>query len=186
MQFDRSDLARAREEATALVRQSRYSQAADVLAAAAEPATQVLGALDPSVISLRFELANVRFDGGDYRGAAPLYGDLARDLDSHGTDDERVLYCRRQEATCNALIGETSLALRQLGELLEVERRRHGDDDQRVLELRRQIVLLQLGTGRTEEAAASARAAMNDAERSLGLSHPITAALRELLANIRR
>jgi hypothetical protein len=185
-QFSRSDVDRARAEATALVQQSRYGQAAEILAAVAGPATQVLGSLDPSVVSLRFELANVRFDGGDYRGAASVYGGLARDLGDPDTDDDLALRCRRQEATCNALIGETSLALRQLEELLEAERRRYGDDDERVLELRRQIALLQLGTGRTEEAAASARTAVIDADRALGSTHPVTTALRELLSTIRR
>jgi serine/threonine protein kinase len=186
MRFSRSDVDRARVEANSLVEQSRYSQAAEVLAAAAAPATLALGAHDPSVINLRLELANVRFDGGDYRGAALVYGSLVRDLEDREGDTEIVLRCRRQEATCNALIGQTSLALRQLGELLDAERREHGDHDERVLELRRQIALLQLATGRSEEAAVTAHTAAVDADRVLGPEHPVTTALHELLSSVRR
>ena len=179
--FDRAELDRVREEASVLVKESRYSQAAEILAAAAVPATRVLGALDPSVISLRFELANVRFDGGDYRGAAPVYRDLARDLGARNIDDELALRCRLQEATCNALIGESALAVQQLGDLLDDVLRVHGADDERALELRRQIALLDLGLGRRREARAELRALLADAERVRGPHDPLTNDVRTAL-----
>lgn len=181
LDFDRAELDRAREEASVLVKESRYSQAAEILAAAAEPATRVLGALDPSVISLRFELANVRFDGGDYRGAAPVYRDLARDLGARNADDELALRCRLQEATCNALTGETSLALQQLVQLLEHMRRLYGEHDDRVLELRKQVGLIQLGNGQETEAVTTLTTLLADYERLRGPAHTTVVQLRNLI-----
>ncbi|GEL18366.1 serine/threonine-protein kinase [Pseudonocardia asaccharolytica] len=180
--FSRGELERARAEADSLVRESRYSQAAEVLAAVAQPATRMLGAADPDVLSLRFQLAIIRFDGGDYRRAAPTFADLAADIAAHvGPDEELALRCRRQEATCNALIGQTSKALRQLGELLEVERGRYGADDERVLELRKQIGLLQLGSGRQEAAQQTLRGLLADVERVKGPHDAAVEAIRKLI-----
>jgi hypothetical protein len=187
VRFSRRDLARAREEATSLIRQSRYSQAAEVLTAVAAPATRVLGAADPEVLSLRFELANVRFDGGDYRGAAPLYRELAAEIGGRtGPEDGLALRCRLQEATCNALIGQTGRALEQLMSLLDDERRLYGSDDERVLELRKQIGLLQLGSGRQEEAATTLEALLADVERVRGNNHEAASKVRELLQGLDR
>jgi tetratricopeptide (TPR) repeat protein len=177
----RSEIARAREEAKGLVAQSRYSQAAEVLAATAAPATRALGSADPEVVSLRFELANVRFDGGDYRGAAPIYRDLIGDLADLAEDDELALRCRVQEATCNALIGQTSLALEQLKSLLELENRLYGEDDDRVLDLRKQVGLLQLGGGHQAEAMTTLTALLTDIEQLHGSEHPTASHLRGLL-----
>ncbi|MDF2708195.1 MAG: protein kinase [Nonomuraea muscovyensis] len=47
--------------------ESRFTQAADVLAEVGEPAARALGHGDPDVISLRIELADVLFLGGDHR-----------------------------------------------------------------------------------------------------------------------
>ncbi len=177
--FSRGDLARAREEADSLVRHSHYSRAAEVLSAAAASATRVLGPADPDVLSLRFELANVRFDGGDYRRAAQVYRELAVDVArTKGPDNELALRCRLQEATCRAVTGEVDLALPQLEELLADERRLYGADDDRVLELRKQVALLVLGTGRRAEALALLRALLADVERVRGAADP---ELRELL-----
>ncbi|MFC7642631.1 serine/threonine-protein kinase [Streptosporangium lutulentum] len=60
--FSRGDIERARREAMSLARDSRYSQAVEVLAAVAEPAGRVLGAEDPEVLNLRGQLANVLFE----------------------------------------------------------------------------------------------------------------------------
>ncbi|MEO3748075.1 serine/threonine-protein kinase [Plantactinospora sp. B5E13] len=139
----RGDLDQARSEARRLVEQSRHRQAADVLAAVVEPASRALGPLDDDVLSVRLQLAEVLFNGGDYRRAAPAYQRLAADLAQRpGVPVERALDCRRQEAACHALTGQTSLALRQLDELLRDERAEFGDDHERVVELRRQIRLL--------------------------------------------
>lgn len=174
----REDLARARAEAASLVRRSCYSDAASVLAAVVDPATRILGAADPDVVSLRFELANIRFDGGDFRAAAPLYGDLAAHLP---TEDDLALRCRRQAATCHALTGDARGALRELDALLDDERRIFGADHERVLELQLQLALLQRAAGQPTNARISARAALDIAERTLNPDHPTTTALRELV-----
>jgi serine/threonine protein kinase len=180
--FSRSELVRARSEAGSLARRSHYSEAAQILTAVVDPATRLLGPADRDVLSLRFELANIRFDGGDYRSAAEEYRKLAADIAAHvGADDDRILQCRLQEATCNALTGATELALQQLGDLLDDVLREHGADDDRALELRRQIALLHLGTGRRREARAELRALLADAERVRGQNDPLTSGVRAAL-----
>lgn len=174
----RDDIVRARTEAASLVRRSCYSDAASVLAAVVDPATELLGVSDPDVVSLRFELANIRFDGGDFRAAAPVYGDLAAHLPA---DDDLALRCRRQAATCHALAGDTERALRELDDLLADERRIFGPDHERVPELQLQLALLQRAAGRPTKASASAREALAVAERALNPDHPTSVALRELL-----
>jgi eukaryotic-like serine/threonine-protein kinase len=183
--FGRDDLERARRKAASLVRQSRYSQAAEVLAAVAEPAARALGSTDSDVVSLRRELADVLFEGGDYRNAGPAYRRLATDLADRG-DTELVFRSRLQEATCNALLGQTGLALRQLQDLRDDEQRAYGHDDPRVLELRFQIGLLQLGSGQRAAADATLRDLLSTVVRLHGPDHPTARRIRELRGSHRR
>jgi eukaryotic-like serine/threonine-protein kinase len=184
-QFGRAELDRAREQAAELIRQSRYSQAAEVLSAVMEPASRALGDADDDVVSLRRELAEVLFEGGDYRAAAPQFRQLARDLAArHGPEAEQVLHHRMQEATCHALLGETSRALQQLGELLADERGVFGDEHPKTLELRRQIGLLQLGAGRRAAAEQTLTGLLDDLTRLRGADHAAVADVRDLLTAI--
>lgn len=181
----RSDVERARTEAGSLVKQSRFSQAAEVLDETISAASTTFGDLDPEVVSLRLEWANVLFEGGEYRRAAPAYQALARDIAKReGADSELVFRCRLQEATCNALVGDANVALRLLDSLLNDERRVFGPDDPRTLELRRQIGLLQLGSGQRNIAARTMSALLDDLVRLHGASHPAVSKIRELLEGI--
>ncbi|GIF48205.1 serine/threonine protein kinase [Asanoa ferruginea] len=182
----RSDLERVRSEAHQLIAQSRYSQAADVLAEAAGPAGRSFGPTDRDVVDLRFELANVLFEGGDYRRAAPAYHDLGKDL---AVDDSRIdllLRCRLQEATCHALTGQSSHALSQLQDVLRAYRQAYGDGDPRTLELRRQIGLLELGTGQRQAAEQTLSALLADLKRAHNPANPSTTEVADLLASLRR
>lgn len=185
--ISRGELERARREAGDLTRQARFSQAAEVLSGVVENASVALGRADTDVLSLRLELADVLFLGGDYRGAAPAFRDLAGDLAGRdGRDGELVLRCRQQEATCNAVLGETTAALRQLNSLLVDEKRVFGPDDERTLELRRQIGLLLLSSGDSGEAQPFLSHLLADLERVYGAGHPSTRGVRELLAGLDR
>ena len=185
--FSRGELDRARHDASQLIKESRFSQAAEVLAAVVEPASRILGSTDDDVASLRLELANVLFEGGDYRRAAPAYEKLAADLAArHGRDAEVVLRCRLQEATCHALVGHTSQALRQLDGLLLDQRRVFGEDDSRTLELRRQIGLLQLGAGQRRAAEQTLRQVMTDLTRLHGPGNPSVAGIADVLTGLHR
>jgi serine/threonine protein kinase len=185
--LERSDLRRARDEASKLTRSARFSQAAETLVDMVEPATKVFGADDSDVLSLRLELANVRFYGGDYRTAAPEFRQIAADLArQRGADDELALRCRLQEATCHAAVGETAEALRQLQVLLADEERVFGPNDARPLELRRQIGLLLLGTGETAKARARLSVLHDDFVRLHGPDHPTVRELDERLSGLDR
>jgi hypothetical protein len=183
----RRELDRARSEASRLVKQSRYSQAADVLAAVVEAPTQSRGVVEDDVVSVRLDLANVLFEGGDYRRAAPEFQQLAADLAvMRGPDAEPVLDCRLKEATCNALVGQTNLALRQLGDLLQDERRVFGADDPRTFDLRRQIGLLQLGAGQRQAAEQTLTQLLTDLRRRHSPDHPAVTGTADLLTGLRR
>jgi hypothetical protein len=185
--FSRGRLDRAREQAAELIAQSRFSQAAQVLDAVAGPATEALGPADSAVVSLRLELANALFEGGDYRNAAPVYRRLGKDVAKHdGPDSELAFRCRLQDATCRALIGETDDAIRQLQTLLNDLTRVSGPTDSRTLDLRQQIGLLHLGAGRVAEATQILAALSIDLEKLHGQDHPLTAKVRGLLNGIRQ
>jgi hypothetical protein len=182
--IDRSELDRAREQASQLLHRSHYRTAAEVLGAVIEPATRAFGALDDDVVSLREQHANVLLDGGAFRPAARQFRQLARDLATrHGPDAEQVLHCRLQAAKCHAMLGETSRALVQLIDLLADQRRIHGDDDPQTLELRRQIGLLQLGAGEMTEAVSTFRLLAEDLGRIYGPDHPRVAEISGILAH---
>jgi hypothetical protein len=168
-------------------RQSRFSQAAELLASTVEPASRVFGDTDKDVMSLRLELANLLFEGGDHRNAAPQYQRLAADLaERDGVDDELVLHCRHKEATCHALVGDAGHALRLLDALLVDESRVFGAEDPRTIELRRQIALLQLGAGERDAARETLTRLLADLSRLHGPGHPSVAEIQELLGRVNR
>ncbi len=182
----RDRTAQAREEAAVLVRQARHRQAADLLESVLGQAEEVLGSRHPDVLALRTELAEALFADSDYRRAAPVFRALHQDLALvHGHSDDRVLHCRRREATCQALMGQTAEALRLLRRLLADQWALHGPDDRRTLELRRQIGLLELGAGDTEGARRTLSELLEDLERRHGPEHPDTVKVRESLQRLR-
>ncbi|MEX5636191.1 serine/threonine-protein kinase [Parafrankia sp. FMc2] len=181
--IDAAELRQVRDEARSLARSSRHSQAAAILAEAVDRASRALGADNADVLSLRLELAELMFEGGDFRRAVDEYAGIVIDLTHRdGRDSERLLLARLREATCRALIGDTARALEQLGSLLADETRAFGADDPRVLELRRQIGLLQLGAGQRAAAAKTLAALLADLQRVWGPDHPLVPVVRELLA----
>ncbi|MDN5858076.1 MAG: serine/threonine protein kinase [Pseudonocardia sp.] len=183
--FSRGELRRAREEARSLVRASRYEQAAEALATVAQQASMLLPGADPDLLSLRFELANVLFDGGDYARGGREFGALATDLaERDGPADGVVLQCRQQEATCTAMLGHVDEALAQLRALLADELRWLGIDDERVLNLRKHIGLLELGSDRPGRARATLGALLTDLERVHGPRNVATVEVRALIEGL--
>lgn len=183
--FSCGDIARARSEAKALADDSHHGRAVEVLNAVVAPASRALGSLDDEVLALRLHLAEVLFEGGDYRRAAPAFGELHRDLAiRHSLHDEGVFHCRRQEATCQALMGQTGTALRMLTGLLLDEQGVYGEDDPRTFELRRQVGLLELGAGDIDRARRTLSGLLDDLIRLYGQEHPETVRVRDSLARL--
>ncbi|SCL28644.1 Serine/threonine protein kinase [Micromonospora pallida] len=183
----RSELRRLRANAGRLAGASRYGQAADVLAAAVQPAIDALGRTDSDVVRARLELADALFEEGDYRRAAPVYEELATDVaQAEGPRAELALQCRLRSSTCRALFGETSEALRQLDALVRDQTDAFGADDPRTLELRRQIGLLQLGAGQRRAAEQTMSRLLADLTRLHGATHPRTQEIAGLLSGLRR
>ncbi|MFC7648559.1 protein kinase [Streptosporangium lutulentum] len=181
VQLGREDIERARKDAEALKAESRFSQAADVLAEVAGPAAGTFGPMSPDVVNLRIELAEVLFLGGDYRRAAPEFHRLAVDVAKvEGPGNNLALRCRLMAANCHAAVGETNLALIQLHRLLDDERR-FGADEERVLELRCQIGLLEFGSGNRTQAKRTLGELLSDLERRYGQHHPDVGKVREIL-----
>jgi hypothetical protein len=180
-----ADIALARKDVQMLKAESRFSQAAEMLAEVVGQAGRAWGAKHTDVIELRIELADVLFLGGDYRRAAPEFAALATDLaEREGPDNDLVLRFRLMEANCHAAVGETSLALSRLGGLLADERR-FGVDEDRILELRRQIGLLELGSGDRAKARATLRAVAADLEARYGSAHPHVEKIKEILGDLK-
>jgi len=183
----RRDIETARAQAGGLVRDSRYSEAARLLGGLVDPARDTFSPTDSDVISLRLEWANVLFESGDFRRAAPAYHDLRMDLtDRDGPDTELVFRCRMQYATCHKELGDTDTALPVLQELLADEQRVYGPADPRTIELRRQIGMLQLGSGHREAARETLGALLDDVRAKHGEHHPSVPKIEELLAGIPR
>ncbi|MFF5992773.1 serine/threonine-protein kinase [Prauserella flavalba] len=175
----------ARTQAANLVRQARYSEAADLLGSTVRAAGAVFGPVDAEVVELRMDWAHVLFEGGDYRAAAPAYQALKADLiERDGPDTDLVFRCRLQYATCHALLGATSVALVEMQSLAADERRVFGPDNPRLVELRRQIGLLQLGAGQREEAESTLRELRDDLVRTHGPRHAVVPKIEELLGSL--
>ncbi|MGW1060609.1 protein kinase domain-containing protein [Micromonospora rubida] len=183
----RAGLRRARAEAGRLIGSSRYGQAAEVLAAAVGPAIDALGRTDEDVVRIRLELADALFEEGDYRRAAPAYEELAEDVArEQGRHVDLALHSRLRGATCRALFGETSEALRQLEALVRDETEAFGAEDPRTLELRRQIGFLQLGTGQRRAAEQTLTALLADLTRLNSAVHPSAREIANLLSGLHR
>lgn len=153
-QEEHTQLVDARHQASALVRESRYSQAGTLLGNAVAQARRNGNPLDGQLVELWWEWANILFEGGDYHSAAPAFESLAAVLAEHGsTNMDLIFRCRRQHANCLALAGENERALDLMRALLADEQRVLGAADDRPLELRRQIgmLLLRLGAPETQQ-----------------------------------
>ncbi|WP_422733382.1 serine/threonine-protein kinase [Micromonospora sp. WMMD558] len=109
-------------------------------------------AQDGSGLERRLQLADRWFDDGDYPNAARAYADIADDLGVSENLD-RLLHCRKREATCYSRIGDGNRALRKLEELLRDVQPLIDGDDTRITDLQRDIGLLQLSAGRRHEAS---------------------------------
>ncbi|GHC83985.1 hypothetical protein GCM10007079_25530 [Nocardiopsis terrae] len=182
--LSRRDLERTRDEAAELGSSARYQQAAQTLREAVSSATASFGPTDPDTVRLRMDWANVLFEGGNFRGAAPVYAGLVEDLEGlEGEENQSLAFrCRLQNATCHALSGQTGAALSILSELLDDEVDVYGHDDHRPLELRRQIGLLELTAGRHEDAEHTLHDLREDLVRLHGPGHPTVTQLNDLLS----
>lgn len=182
--LSRVDVKRTRDEAAELGSSARYQQAAETLREAVSSATASFGPTDPDTVRLRVDWANVLFEGGNFRGAAPVYEDLVEDLEGvEGEENQSLVFrCRLQNATCHALSGQTGAALVILSNLLGDEVDVYGHDDHRPLELRRQIGLLELTAGRREDAELTLRELHDDLVRLHGPGHPTVTQLKDLLS----
>lgn len=177
------EIERARRDAAELVAQFRYSEAADTLMPVLEEAQATLGESSNEVVSVRQQLADVLFDGGDFGRAVPIYDRLITQA-ADRIDADLLLRHRFRLATCHALQGRISRALDELHGLLVDEKARYGDDDDRVLDIRHQIGLLQLGAGDRADAQRSLGALLTDLERLRGPNAADTTKVRDLLTSI--
>ncbi|MFI6454009.1 protein kinase [Streptosporangium amethystogenes] len=182
--INRDDFERARRDARKLKVESRFTQAADVLAEVMRPAEGSFGSASSEVVDLRIELAEALFLGGDYRRAAPEFHRLAADVAKvEGPGNNLALRCRLMEANCHAAVGEMSLALKQFRELLADERR-FGANEERIFELRRQIGLVELGSGNRAQARRTLEDLLGDLERRYGPQHAEAGKVRAILEGL--
>lgn len=181
----RDEVVRSREEAAALAGEGRYTQAAELLSDLAEPARLALGDDDAELQRLQLELADVLFDGGDYRRAVHAYRTAAADLaEWEGPDDPHVLHCREREAVCHAQLGSAGSALRALEALLGDIAPQRDPDDALVLRLREEIARTKLAAARTAEARRELSELMTELVSRHGDTHPQIPGLRAILTEL--
>ncbi|SDZ59736.1 Serine/threonine protein kinase [Asanoa ishikariensis] len=182
----RQALTKVRGDVGQLIRDTRFSEAAEILADAENTGREAFGATDNEVLRIRYDLANALFEGGDYRRAAPVYQALAADLLAGGAGSSDMVFdCRVRAAICQAMTGEARQALEQLDGLLAYRRGSYGADDPRTLELRKQIALLQLRSGQHDRAQKTLTSLLDDVRRLPAGTDPSPAEVADLLASIR-
>ncbi len=149
----REDIKAAYAHSAALLEEERFSQAAEVLAEAIEPAARALGGENRQVLRLRQRRALVQLLGGDYRAALPEF-DLLADAFARtaGQTSENARACRAQAARCRAELGRVTEALAELNDVLALVRTVDGDVSEEAVELRENIGRLLLAQGRSVEA----------------------------------
>jgi tetratricopeptide (TPR) repeat protein len=174
------EVAQARVEAADLASAGRFTQSAELLSDLAEPALLALGDDDPEVLALRLDLAEVLYQGGDYRRAIPAYRVATIGLaEWFGPDDGKVLHCREQAAVCYAQLGETGEAIRLLGALLVDIADPYDDMSLRV---RERMGRLRLAAGQTVQGRQELLDLLGDIQDAYGDDHPQVAGLLELLS----
>ncbi|MFI0348916.1 protein kinase [Actinomadura sp. 9N407] len=173
------EVAQTRVEAADLASAGRFTQAAELLSDLAEPALLALGDDDSGVLALRLDLAEVLYQGGDYRRAIPAYRAASVDLaEWFGPDDDKVLHCREQAAVCQAQLGETGEAIRLLEALLADISDPYDDMSLRV---RERTSRLHLAAGRTVQGRQELQELLADIQDAYGDDHPQVPGIVELL-----
>ncbi len=181
----RSQLEEARAHAASLASQGRYQEAADGLVSAVDAASSQFGVDDSDVLLVRLELANVLFDAGDYRAAAPTFRQLTDDLSVRdGPDTELPLRCRHQYAVCCASLGDVDAAIEAAEALLADELRLYTARDPRPPQLRREIGMWQLAAGRHDLARRTLDASIAGLIALYGEDHPDVAKVRAVVEGI--
>ncbi|WP_245668436.1 serine/threonine-protein kinase [Nocardia xishanensis] len=138
--FSRGDLHRAVERARDLADDSQYDPALHALETMVDLAVPLFGSRDADVVEARMQLAHLRFEIGDYSGAAEVYRSLADDITTErGPYDEQVMFCQRQLASCDVQNGDVQAAVARLQHLHSQMAVRYGEQDRRVIELARLI-----------------------------------------------
>ncbi|CNG70387.1 Probable serine/threonine-protein kinase PknB [Mycobacterium tuberculosis] len=178
------EVVQARAEAADLAEAGRYTQAAELLSGLTEPTRLALGDDNPEYMGLRLDLADVLFQGGDYRRAVHAYRAAAVTLSEfYGPDDPHVLNCREQEAVSQAHLGATGSALTHLQELLD-DLSPGSPYDTLALRVRERIARLKLAAGRTDEARKELTELLADITSRYSDEHPQVEGLRTLLYDL--
>ena len=169
-----------------LLAEERYTQAAEALQQAIEPAAVALGVESPRVLVLRQRRAAILVIGGDFRRALPEFDALyAAFVRTGGPAGDDALACLRQAAHCRAELGQASVALRQFRQVLTHIRAVEGDVSSDALELRRNIGMLLLTEGSVERALDELVPLHEDLSLVYGPDHEETREIAEVLARLR-
>ncbi|MEV1288751.1 protein kinase [Micromonospora sp. NPDC049679] len=100
-----TDLAEARARVQELAEEERFTQAAEVLESALRTANDGRDYLDPQILLLRLDMAELRMLAGEYRKALHDFEALAHQLEV-GSDPDLAERCRQQALVCHAELGQ--------------------------------------------------------------------------------
>lgn len=172
-----------RTRAAGLAHEGRFTQAAELLADMAEPASLALGE-DEEALGLRIDLADALFHGGDFRRARHAYRKAAAELGEwYGPDDEKVLECREREALCLAQLGSTDTALDRLEALLR-DIATSNPYDPFTFRVREEIARLRLAARQTDDARKALTALRDDLHTAYPDGHPQAERITTMLADL--
>ncbi|MFC5006740.1 hypothetical protein ACFPIJ_54140 [Dactylosporangium cerinum] len=139
-----TDLEEAQHRARTLAEAERFTQAAELLAAAVRAAVKEQNAGDPQLLDLRLDLANLYLLADAYREALAEFIGLTTDLATRpGGDRELIWYCRQQAATCHAELRDAAAAIALLRALLADQQPGPAVDGAHADEPRQQIEVLE-------------------------------------------
>jgi tetratricopeptide (TPR) repeat protein len=175
-------IVKVQQPAGELLDAGRFTQAADLLAGFLAVEPERAGVPVARARGFRLNLASALLLGGDYARALPEYERVGRERAAErGPDDELVVHCRYQAATCHAAMGEVTRGLQEFQALLADREQGRPADDPEILDLRRQVGLLLASSGDLSGARATLAGLLRDLERTVGSQHPDVADLGRLL-----
>ncbi|MER7459341.1 serine/threonine-protein kinase [Micromonospora sp. NPDC126480] len=181
------ELAEVEERAWELAEEERFTQAAELLAAALRPVPQREAAEQPRILDLRVTLANLYLLAGAYRQALPMFERLVADLTARPEPDRELIWqCRQQAAVCQAELGEAGAALAELRSLLAEEQGVIPPGSPDLFALRQQIAMLAAGLGDVTSARRQLEDLVTDVQAVHGPDASAADEIRALLVHLDR
>lgn len=176
-----------RERAHQLAAEGRLSQALELLGRDLDAVLPRLDPAHPEVVSRRFAILRLQFEGQELQAARDGCLQLAETLVSaRSAPDADLATCRVMAARCLGRLGHNSAALRELRQALVLQKDVLPALDPEVLGTRREIATLLAGSGATADALEELRSLSEDQRTALSPDDPAHAEVAGLIGRLGR